>query len=196
MYNTENTRDISTPKEVEILVDALTEEESDALREFILSKVLDGGSLDLPYRPDEWDHLGVIQKVQDIAKDCIKRTHVTNNQLEPRAFTVSNISTSEDYAEEYPPYDSNSEILYQATATVSSDKSCTGGDTLYVNTHRRVTHSSGTTITIHRCEELNNWKISPIKGNRLDLTILFQENNKQISYDYPIDQITTELSDF
>lgn len=196
MKNTENTSDIFTPKKAEILVDALTKEESSALREFILSKVPDGGSLNLPYRPDEWDSTGVIQKVQDLAKEHIRRTHVTINQLAPRSFSVSNISKSDGYSEEYSSYISDGEILYQVIATVSDDSFCVGGDTLYVNTNERISHSGGTTVVMHRCEELNNWKISPISGNRLDLAIYLQESGKRISYNYPIDQIIDELPDF
>lgn len=196
MENSENARGTSIPKEAEILLNALTEEESRSLREFILSKVPDSGVFNLPYRPDEWDSMGVMQKIQDLAKDHIRVTHVTNSQLEPRSFSLLNISNFEDYGEEYQECNANNEILYRVVATVSNAEICTGGNTLYINTHRSVNHASGTTVTIHRCERLNNWKMSPVTGSRLDLVIYLQENAKQISYDYHIDQIESDLPDF
>lgn len=196
MENSENSADVSTPKKAEIVLNALTLEESTTLREFILNRVPEPGSFNLPYRPDEWDSAGIIQKIQDLAKDHIRRTHVTNSNLKPKSFTISNLSDSGDSGEEYEEYNANDEILYRVTATVSNETTCTGGDTLYVNTHQSVSHVDGTTVTIHRCEAINNWKISPVDGSRLDLVIYLQENVKRISYNYHIDQIDTDIPDF
>lgn len=187
----------SLPKEADVLINAITLEESSVLKDFILSKLPDPGSVDLLYRPDEWDSAGVIQKIQDLAKDHISRNYVTYNQLEPRGFKLSRISDSSDCGEEYSEYNLNGEIVYQVTATVSNRETCIGGDTLYTHTYLEVPHEDGTTVVIHRDEKLNDWKISPIvSGDRLDLIIYIQEFDLQKSYDYPIDQITKELEDF
>lgn len=197
MENTANIADRSAPRQVEILLDALTPGESEVLRNFILDKLPHEGVVELLYRPDEWDSEGVIQKVQDLAKDHIKNTFVTINQLEPRGFRLARISNHLEWGEEYSKYNSNGEIIYQVTATVSNNDICNGGSTVYVNTGIEVPHANGTTVAIHRAEELNDWKLSHIySGHRLDLIIYIQEFDKQKSYDYPIDQITEDLPDF
>lgn len=187
----------SLPKQAETIANAITESESSILREFILSKLPEEGSVELQYRPDEWDSAGVIQKIQDFGKDYIQRTHVTNNQLEPRKFKLSNIIETSELGEEYSEYNKNGEILYLITATVSNAASCSGGSTIYTEMGKVIDLSSGTTISIHRCELVNSWKMMPVRsGNRLDLSILIQENDRQVSYDYPIDQIIDELPNF
>lgn len=192
-----NTDNKSLPVQAGIIADAITEAESSVLKEFILSKLPNEGTLELQYRPDEWDSAGIVQKIQDLGRDYIQKTHVTNNQLEPRQFKVSNIVDTSELGEEYSDYNKNGEILYLITATVSTGSSCSGGSTIYTETGKVVDLSSGTTIVIHRCESINGWKMMPIRsGNRLDLSILIQENDRQISYDYPIDQITEELPNF
>lgn len=194
-FNSNNNK--SSPKQAETIVNAITESESSILREFILSKLPSEGSLELQYRPDEWDSAGIVQKIQDLGREYIQRTHVVSNQLEPRKFKLYNIVDASELGEEYSEYNKNGEILYLITATVSTSDSCSGGSTIYTETGKVVDLSSGTNITIHRCESLNSWKIMPVRsGNRLDLSILIQENDRQISYDYPIDQITRELPSF
>lgn len=197
MEHTENSSNRGTPKEAQVLVNAITVDEAAILRGFILAKLTSEGILELPYRPDEWDSAGVIQKIQDMAKEYIKQNYVTYNQLEPRAFLLSRVSDHSDRGEEYSEYNANGEILYQVTTTVSNSEVCTGGDTIYVNTYVTVPHENGTTMVIHRDEELNNWKLSPIlSGERLDLIIYIQEFDLQKSYDYPIDQTTVEIPNF
>jgi hypothetical protein len=178
----------------EIVVDAITAEESECLRSFILSKLPAVGSLELPYRPDEWDSYGIIQKIQDLAKDKIKQTHVVHNQLEPRSFVIFNAVDTSELGEEYSTYNANGEIIYKIMLTVSSDDALTGGNITFDNSVGMVSNFGGTTAVIFRCEEINNYTISPISiGNRLDLVICLQEIDRKISYDYPIDPLPTDL---
>jgi hypothetical protein len=190
----QNQRLRETPTPPEILVDAITAEESAHLRDFILSKLPLPGTLELPYRPDEWDTNGVIQKIQDLAKDRIKQTHVVYNQLEPRSFVISNLVDSSFLGEEYSSYNSNGEILYKTIITVSSSDICSGGDIIFSNGEDATTNLLGTTAIIFRCEERNSYTVSPVSsGNRVSLAICLQEIDRQISYDYPIDPLPIDL---
>lgn len=195
MENTENAAE--TPRKVDILVDALTKEESSSLRAFILEKTINNNSIDLPYRPDEWDADGIIQKIQDLAKEHIKHNFVTNNQLEPRRFTLINIEDSDEYGEEYSEYNQDAVISYKVMATVSNEETCSGGSTVFPHNGKHVDHLDGTTITIHRCERINDWNLSDIyKGQRLDLAMEFQDVGRRISYNYHIEQTTEDLLGF
>lgn len=185
------------PKKVDILADVLTHEETSALQEFMASRLPEGNSLiDLRYRSDEWDAHGVIQKIHDTAKKYIEQNYEAKGQIEPRQFTMTRTADASDAGEEYGDYNSNEEILYAVTVSVPDLNGCAGGNSVYVNTDTTV-NLTDNTICIHRCEAFNNWRMSSIEsGSRLDLVILFQEVQRDVSYDFYIDQITEDLPDF
>jgi hypothetical protein len=183
-------------KKFDTLTGIISPEESAALENFINSK-LSASTTDLAfsqvctlqYRPDEWDSMGVVQKVQDIAREHIYKTYAVSGQLEPRSFTILRTEDVQTYKEEYGLYNQNNEILYTAIVTASHPDDYYSGETLYLNNGEGF-RPARSDIVIHRNERLNDWEIvEVVTGVRLDLIIVFQEIDRKVSYDYPIDQL-------
>jgi hypothetical protein len=185
------------PRVADIFPSPLTKDEELSLMEFIESTIPSGDeTVSLRYRPDEWDAAGAIRKVQETAKEYIQANYKVSGQLEPRRFVIRRVVDSSDVGEEYGNYESNGEILYHVGVSIPGSDGCTGGSVSYSN-HARVVDVADKELAIHRCESINNWKSNTISdGSRLDLTILFQEISRVISYNYEIDQIEEELEDF
>lgn len=189
-------------KRFDVLKDAIDLEDSDALKEFIELKLPGGAEqelsqeLVLQYRPDEWDSRGVIQKVQDIAKAHISSVFALSGQLEPRKFYLLRTENVQTYKQEYGLYNDNNETLYSAIVTVSSPTEYYSGETLYL-VNGEGFRPNRTDIVIHRHEKINDWEIVEVLiGSRLDLVVVFQEIDRRISYDYPIDQDTPIVDGF
>jgi hypothetical protein len=185
------------PKNANILTGLISDSDISNLRNFINEKVADNdASINLRYRPDEWDSTGVIQKVYDLIKEYLKENYEIQGQLEPRKFTIRRILDASDIGEEYGDYDANGEILYSATFSIPGLDGCSGGETTYLKYDCTV-KPDDTAILIHRCEANNDWRTNRIgDGSRLDLVILFQEISREISYDFDIDQIIENIPNF
>lgn len=186
-------------KRFEVLPGVLSSEEVLALKEFIGSKLPKSSedefsqTLVLPYRPDEWDSIGVVQKVQDISRSHIVSTYAVSGQLEPVKFKVMRTDNVQKYLETYGKYNDNREILYTAITTVPSPVDHYSGETLYQNNGEGFRPNPGD-LVIHRNETLNNWEIVGAANTpRFDLLIMFREVDRSISYDYVIDQTKANL---
>jgi len=190
-------------KRFDLLTEVLTKDESTCLEDFIKSKLVKiesdsniSQTYKLQYRPDEWDSMGVIQKVQDIARSHIQKTYAVVGQLEPRSFTLLRTEDAQGYIEEYGVYNQNGEILYTAVVTASDSDDYYSGETLYL-VNGEGFRPSRVDVVVHRNETLNNWEIvEVVKGTRLDLLIVFQEIERKLSYDYEIDQILEDIKEF
>lgn len=177
------------------IVDALTEEEVEALKEFILTKLpeeVEGEESQvwtLPYRTDEWDNLGVIHKVQELAKEHIANTYYLEGAVEPKRFELIRTDGIQKYSQEYPQsYINKNEILYTVVVTATNQTEYEWGQTVYIRNGEGFKPRSRD-VLVHRNEEYNDWEIEePMNGTRLDLVITLREMNMGISYDYPIDQ--------
>jgi hypothetical protein len=181
-------------KKFEIIRNAITPEESLALKNYISSKITESSNskysnqLVLPYRPDEWDEFGVIQKIQDIAKGHILETYPIIGQLEPRKFMILRTDNVQTYKETYGLYNANSEILYTAIVTPSSPTDYFSGETLYT-VNGEGFYPNPRDMVVQRNEELNSWEIIEVlSGTRFDLVVVFQEIDRTISYNYTISQ--------
>lgn len=191
-------------KKADLLCNVLTDDDSTQLELFIESKLGPSVSSELsessricnlPYRPDEWDAAGVIQKVQDIARNHILNTYVVVGDLEPRSFKLLRTEDVQTYKEEYDKYDQNGEILYTAVVTASNPDTYWHGETRYLVNGEGL-RLRRNDMLVHRNERLNTWEIVEVlRGTRLDLVIVFQEIDRRISYDYDIDQ-TDLIGDF
>jgi len=187
------------PKMFDILTNVLTYEEAGALEAFAKRKLatesedLDTNqTLELPYRTDEWDGDGVIAKIQELAKQHIQNTYSLAGYLEPRKFMLMRTENAQSYKETYSEYNKNGEVLYTAIATPSSPAEYYSGETRYTVNGEGFRPSSRD-VVVHRNEEMNNWEmVEVVTGVRFDLIIVFQEINKQVSYDYEIDQTIAE----
>lgn len=183
------------PKKFSILKDSITKEEADALEGFIFSKLpteTEGEQAQvwvLPYRTDEWDELGVIHKVQKIAKQYISDTYYLEGSVEPKKFELVRTDSIQTYERLHPEsYINRNEILYTIVVTPTCSSSYDWGQTLYLNNGEGF-NPSRTSILIHRNEEYNSWSVQePMNGTRLDLIITLREMNMEISYDYAIEQ--------
>lgn len=181
-------------KRFDILSNVITPEESLALKAFIESKIPESSDstysqeVVLPYRPDEWDELGIVQKIQDLAKAHILKTYAVVGQLEPRKFMVIRTDNVQTYGETYGSYNQNGEILYTAVVTPSSPTDYYSGETLY-GVNGEGFHPNSCDMVVQRNEELNSWEIVEVlTGVRFDLIVVFQEIDRTISYDYIINQ--------
>lgn len=183
-------------KKFDTLRNALSAKESSALETFIVSKLSNNATISsssqkyiLQYRPDEWDSMGVIQKVQDLVKDHIYKTYAVSGQLEPRSFSILRTEDAQGYKEEYGAYNQNGEILYTAIVTASDSSDYFSGETIYL-VNGEGFKPSRSDVVVHRNETLNDWEITEVvRGVRLDLVIVFREIDRKVSYDYPIDQL-------
>lgn len=181
-------------KRFDVISNAIDSEEGLSLKGFIESKIPESSDspysqqLVLPYRPDEWDGSGVIQKVQDIAKAHVMSTYAIVGQLEPRKFMLLRTDNVQTYKETYGSYNENGEILYTAILTPSSPTEYYSGETLYA-VNGEGFHPNPRDLVVQRNEELNNWEIVEVlTGTRFDLVVVFQEIDRTISYDYAISQ--------
>ena len=181
-------------KRFDILSNVITPEESLALQAFIESKIPESSDsthsqeLTLPYRPDEWDDLGIVQKIQDMAKAHILSTYAVVGQLEPRKFLILRTDNVQTYKETYGAYNENGEILYTAIVTPSNPTEYYSGETLY-DINGMGFHPNSGDMVVQRNETLNNWEIVEVlTGTRFDLIVVFQEIDRTISYDYAISQ--------
>lgn len=183
------------PKKFDILTGVVTTEEAEKLREFITSKLPntseDSSSQShvLPYRSDEWDSDGIINRLQSLARDHVRATFHTIGAVEPRKFMLLRTDASQSYSETYGNYINNREILYTAVVTPVSEFSHSPDETVYT-TNGEGFKPSQVDMVVHRNEEYNNWSIPELdSGSRLDLIMVFREVDQSISYDYPMDQL-------
>ena len=192
------------PKMFDLLKNVLTIEDAEGLEAFIKYKMPKeindsetSQSLDLPYRTDEWDNTGVIAKIQELAKEHIQNTYSLAGYLEPRKFMLLRTENVQRYEDIYGSYNENGEVLYSAIVTPTSSDEYYSGETRYT-VNGEGFRPSPRDVVVHRNEEMNNWEIvEVVRGVRFDLIITFQEINKQVSYDYEIDQTQAEgLSNF
>ncbi len=181
------------PKRFDLLTSALSKQEASDLNAFLVEKFSDidvtTRSIDLSYRPEDWDDSGVIEKLHNIVREHIKQTYKITGSLNPRRFTLLRTTDVQTYSETYGDYNANNEILYTAIYTAPNVTDYYSGETLY-NKNGEGFFPSGYDVVIHRNEELNNWEIlDVVKGQRLDLLMVFEEIDRGVSYDYPIDQL-------
>ena len=191
------------PKKFSIVEDAITIEEAEGLEKFILSKLPDETEDEqsqvcvLPYRTDEWDELGVIHKVQELAKQYIEDNYYLEGAVEPKRFELVRTDSIQSYERLYSEgYINQNEILYTVVVTPTSSGSYDWGQTVYLNNGEGFKPST-TSVFIHRNEEYNNWSVEePMNGTRLDLIITLREMNVAISYDYPIEQSPETIEEY
>lgn len=186
-----------------VLEDAITKEEAQVLEKFIFSKLPvetedeQAQVCVLPYRTDEWDELGVIHKVQGIAKQCIEDVYHPEGAVEPKKFELVRTDSIQKYERLYPrSYINRNEILYTIVVTPTRSSSYDWGQTVYLNNGEGF-KPAATNVLIHRNEEYNNWSVEePMNGTRLDLIITLREMNMGISYDYSIEQSPGTVEDY
>jgi hypothetical protein len=184
-------------KKADLVRNVLSVEDADSLKLFIESKFESRSHsesstisqvYELPYRPDEWDSNGVIQKVHDIAKAHILKTYAVVGQLEPRSFKLLMTNIDQSYGEEYGAYNQDNEILYTSIVTVSNPDDYWRGETKYPVNGEGL-RLNRVDMLVHRNESLNTWEVSGVEhGTRFDLLVVFQESDRRVSYDYEIDQ--------
>ena len=187
------------PKMFDFIKNAITDEEAESLREFIEQKLSEeredleaSQSMVLAYRPDEWDSAGVIAKIQDLAKLHIQNTYSLGGYLGAQKFMLLRTENAQSYKEVYGNYNNDGEILYTAIVSPCRGTEYFQGETKYTINGEGF-KPRAVDMTVHRNEELNNWEITEvINGTRFDLVIVFQEVDKQVSYDYEIDQTIAE----
>lgn len=166
------------------ILDKLPEKSSDSVSQERL----------LQYRPDEWDSLGAIQKVQDAAKQHISETYPVVGQIEPRKFFILRTDAGQTYEQVYADSNNSREVVYTTVTTVVDADSYEYGETIYTESGEGFKPAIGSTL-VHKDVKANSWKIDdPVSGCRLDLVIVFQNIDRNISYDYPMDQTVTNLN--
>lgn len=191
------------PKKFDTLTNIITSEEAAQLRAFILEKLpesVEGEKSQqhvLPYRTDEWDSSGVINKLQEVAKAHIRNAFYMEGAVEPRKFLLLKSEQFQSYFEEYPSsYINNKEILYTAVVTPVYSGKDYSGETLYTMNGEGFVPKT-LDMVIHRNEAFNNWSVQEVlNGTRLDLVMVFREVNMDISYDYAIDQSPEDQEEF
>ena len=187
------------PKMFDVLRDVLTIEDAEGLEAFIKYKMPTENDssersqfLELPYRTDEWDNTGVIAKIQELAKNHIQSTYSLAGYLEPRKFMLLRTENAQGYDEVYGAYNQNGEVLYSAIVTPTPSIDYYSGETRYT-VNGEGFRPNPRDVVVHRNEEMNSWEmVEVVRGVRVDLIIVFQEINKQVSYDYVIDQSEAE----
>ncbi len=188
------------PKKFDLLRSVLTKEETLAINNFIVHKFegidVDTRTIELSYRPEDWDNAGVIEKLHDLVRQHIKDTYKIAGSLNPRRFTLLRTTDLQTYSEKYAEYNANNEIIYTAVYSAANTTDYYSGETLY-NENGEGFFPTEYDIAIHRNEELNSWEIlDVVKGQRLDLIMVFEEIDRGVSYDYQIDQLEDDGVDY
>lgn len=184
----------------EIVGDVITGEESEYLGNFIMSKFKDvpapSGSISLavplPYRLDEWDDRGIIEKIHSKAKHYFQTTFNIGPNIGPMEFLLVKSEMKQRHKTFYEPFVPGGDVFYTAIITPVVRENHDPGTTNYINLNQSLS-PGGVDMVVHKNDVPTNWEI--VGGNygiRVDLIIVFRENTKRISYDYKIDQTDSD----
>lgn len=181
------------PKIFDIIKDVLSLDEAASLLEFLEQKLpVDADeyfSIDLSYRPEDWDSFGIIEKIYNKAKAHISEVYPVEGSLNPRRFQIVRTDDCRPFKQEYGNYRNGNEILYTAVVTPVLSTKYFSGETLYFENGEGF-RPSPTDLVIHRNERINSWEIIEVlSGARYDLIITFEEVYRGVSYDYEIAQL-------
>ena len=191
--------DVSTsdPKRFRVVRELITKEEAKQLSDFILSKLPEEGdmetppsTLNLPYRPDEWDSTGVIEKIYNFGKEYLRENFELEGGLEPKTFKLIRTDGYQVYKEVFPEEEELKEKTYSLILTplIASTGGFFAGTTVYAVNGEGFTPET-TSLIVQKNMSLNNWEITEGGGGtRLDLVITFREFRQGMSYDYKIEQ--------
>lgn len=192
------------PLAFELVKVDLSEEELEVLRDFADNKNTTANLTNksskevIMNRLDELDSDGIIARLTNLFREHVVGKYYINGHVEVRSYVALRTEQSQGYGEDYSPLDEGDEVSYTAVIPLSRlGEDYVGGALSYKSGGDGFSITPGT-ISVHRNEPGNSWRIANVLGGtRLDLLLVQAERRISVTYEgFSIDPYVDDGSEF